>query len=137
MRHAKTINDMAELLIDFDVTVVQFEDSPESVHFAFPNKDNKYTPDKNIMAYIKSSYEGYAKEVKVFKQMKSVIRQLVNNPQFHRCTTVGTQIHDFTFAAKNQYGNMKSRKRKNELLHIIFESQKIATKFMNDLTKLI
>ena len=129
-RKAKTIEDVKELLGDYDVELilqdeVVFLNFPVMEAYQNPNGPGKYEPAHK------------PDEGSQFKEdCRCTIRSLVENPQFWRVTTVVDQMDCFTrfYEGKNHH-ILKLEKKKNQLPKMTFDSPGSARKFYEFLTE--
>lgn len=134
-RIARTIQDVAELLSDYDVQILLVEGAAIEFHFPVSKEDAEKIKltSKYILSYynpdqVRDEYR------KVSLTVRGTIRSLVANPQFWRCTTVADQLGRFSLTNKD-FGNLKVRKRKDEPLTLFFETPKQAKRFFVKIKK--
>lgn len=140
MRHAHTISDVAELLQDYEVLVLLTDKA--TVEFVFPRNEKELQEVKrnqNRVDAIYGNYQNSTPYIQFSRQTRYVVRSLVGNPRFWRLTTTADQICNFKIvqnsrdAKDRRYGMMKVRKKRDENLHLIFESQRLAKRFFTDI----
>lgn len=143
MRIARTLQDVSELLSDYEVELNLMDDY--KIDFVFPSTQKE----KQHKEYIEENgeirsdnFSHIPKDDPIYFRRKTVytIRNLVSSPRFWRLTTVADQLSRFCICyQKNQeqpYGNIKVSKKKNENLCMVFENMDYANRFMNDLEKI-
>ena len=140
MRHAHSIKDIAELLRDYEVTILLTDKA--IVEFVFPKteKELKQIQDnqrKNDALY--GDYHNSPKNIRFKRHTTYVIRSLVSNPRFARLTTVAGQLGNFRIVnnkdKNSRYGIIKEQKKAKENLQIKFTEQKFAKLFIKDIYK--
>lgn len=146
MRIAKSINDIIALFSDFSVCPVL--DGNKVYIVMNPSKD--WEPDQNQLNQIavrsRPVIPSDPEDVQFANTSRNAILELVNNPQFMRCTTVADQITNFyghdggSFPPPFMRGKDRKTsqtwrmtgitKKANEPLTIHFESPDAAEKFI-------
>jgi hypothetical protein len=134
-RLVKTLDDMAELFSDYQVVTELRSGGTITLSFPFTGKYAVKPPD--VWAPINYADEGQ----RFGSEVRSVIRSLVCNPQFHRMTNTVDQIDGFfkKYDRKNMvlYKVVKLRKRGGEPFTIIFEDYKAAMYFYRKLRQAV
>jgi hypothetical protein len=124
-RQAKTITDVADLIVDMKVKLELVEGN--AIYVQFPT-----LPDETPSRVDDSSYKDFPQgdALRFTRQTRAVIRALVT-PRFSRLTTTADQIGCyFRFhEGKTQYPNTKVIKRANEPLTIQFVDNKSCKRF--------
>lgn len=142
MRIARTLQDVAELLSDYEVEIQLMDDCKVDFVFPFTQKEKdfeKYTKENGPVRT--DNFSHLPKKDPVYFRRKTVytIRNIVSSPRFWRLTTVADQLSRFCISYKNSqentYGTIKMRKQRNENLCMIFENMEYATLFIDDLAK--
>lgn len=140
MRIARTIQDVADLLSEYDVVVNLVEG--DRVEFTFPPSEEEQEAIDRRSLQGMDNFSHLSDKISytyLVRQTRHVIRGLVSSPRFWRLTTVADQLGRFVLISNGQddkpYGVMKSRKKAQENLCIIFEDMRFAQKFMEHLKK--
>ena len=142
MRIARTIQDVSELLADYQVSVLLTDEN--TIEFEFPDTEEevKYREIGNWRVE-NFSHIPESDPIHFSRKTRYVVRGLVESPRFWRLTTVADQLGRFALGYKNReetrYGTIKVRKKANENLKILFENMRFAKRFIKDLerTKLL
>lgn len=141
MRHAHTITDMADLITDFAVTVLLTDIA--TVEFMFPTTTQEKEAIKSNQDWADVKYGVYQNptpSIEFRRKVTYVIRSLVGNPRFMRLTSFAGQLSSFRIfnnKEDSRYGNIKTRKKAKENLHIVFEKQCFAKRFFKDVKWLL
>jgi len=139
MKFAHTINDVAELLSDYQVSLALGDDS--TVVFDFPTTEEEKKAIKDNQRWVDNNYGNYknsTKSIEMSRQTRYVVRSLVGNPRFRRLTTVAQQLNSFQLKNNKQetkYGKIRVVKKSNSPLHIVFTKQLFAKRFFSDVQK--
>lgn len=142
MKFARTINDLVALFNDFEINLALTNNAEILIIFPLTEKEKEYKLKQNEkLELLKSGrqFEHPPKDdsVRQHREVTYVIRSLVENPTFHRKTTVAHQLATFCLANNKQndteYGKIKTRKKAGEPFHMIFENMEYAKKFLQDL----
>jgi len=139
MRIAETIQDVAELLSDYNVEVCWR--GGDKVEFDFPKTQEEKEATKKINRSMFDNFSCLPKDsyTHFVRKTRYVIRGLVSSPRFWRLTTVADQLGRFVLSYNKQdsrpYGIIKARKKANENLCIVFEDMSFVHKFFRDLKK--
>ena len=137
MRFAHTINDVAELLSDYQVSIFLNDDN--TVVFEFPTTEEEKQAIKRNQDRVNASYGHYKNptpEIQRTRHTRYVVRSLVGNPRFRRLTTVAQQLNSFQLKnnkIETKYGKIRVVKKANSPLHIVFTKQIFAKRFFSDI----
>ena len=139
MRVAKTIQDVSELLADYEVSVCLMDDN--AIEFLFPEtkKETEYKETSNQYRIDNFSHIPKTDPIHFTRKTRYVVRGLVESPRFWRLTTVADQLGRFCLFNNKQdklpFGTIKARKKAKENFKLMFENLKYAKKFMKKLEK--
>ena len=136
MKVAKTISDVSQLLLDYGVEIQLTDD--KAIYFNFPDTKEE----KQHTALMESSprpddfsHLSDADSVKFSRKTIYSIRSLAESPRFWRLTTVADQLGNFSLV-NTDFGKLKVRKKANQPLTMLFETQKQSQKFFHKIRKL-
>ena len=124
MRFCNTINDLIDLLSDADAILELTDTNQLYVRFLEHKKENLHS----YRPFIQGDRNSFKNKT------KTTIASLVNSSEFWRKTTTVDQLANFAFAC-NDFGKLKIKKRANEPITIITETNEQAKKLFNAIEK--
>lgn len=117
MRDCRTINDLVELLSDYD-TIIELTDGSD-LHVLFVEKLNKNLNICRVRTHLWRTNFAH--------RAKAVVSALINSPEFWRKTTVADRLGRFAMV-NTQFGKLKVTKRAKQPLTITCETPEFASK---------
>lgn len=137
MRFAHTVEDVAELLSNYEVVVLLTDQ--KTVEFDFPKTEEELEAIRKNQRWVEGKYSHYKstadKTIRRNRHATYVVRSLVGNPRFRRLTTVASQLNSFRIAnnkTETKYSKIRVVKKKDGPLHMIFTKQLFAKRFFSD-----
>ena len=124
MRICRTIDDLVELLSDYD-TVVELPDGSD-LYVRFIEQANENLNICQVRCHLQKT--------NFVHRTKAVVSSLINSPAFWRKTTVADQLGRFAMV-NTQFGKLKVIKRAKQPLTIICETPKQANKLFQAIKK--
>ena len=141
MRVARTLQDVAELLCDYEVEIQLRDDCKIDFVFSFNQKEKdfeNYTKENGPDRTDNFSHIPEKDPIHFRRKTIYTIRNLVSSPRFWRLTTVANQLGLFALSYKNRketaYGSIQVRKNRHDKnLCMIFENMEFALLFIKNL----
>ena len=138
-KNVKTIEDVADLLADFNVTILLMDDCRIEFLFSKTEKEKRAIQDIQNNRFDDFSHIPKNDPIHLKRKTRYFIQGIVENPRFWRLTTVAEQLTRFKLNNNKQknkpYGSIQTRKKAKENFCIVFENMNFAKKFLKDLKK--